>query len=44
MKKQSQCCKEKLDNSTIPAVITLNDIPLEERKRAAKEPIYITHL
>ena len=44
MVKQSKCCKEKLDGSTIEIVVTLNDVPLEVRKKAAREPIYITHL
>ncbi len=44
MNNQSRCCKEKLDNSTIKIVVSLNDVSLEVRKKAASEPIYITHL
>lgn len=44
MNNQSRTCKEKLDESTVQIVMTLNDIPLEVRKKAASEPIYIAHL
>jgi len=44
MNNQSQCCKEKLDDSTVQIIVTLNEVPLEVRKKAASEPIYITHL
>ncbi|MGD0645569.1 MAG: hypothetical protein ABSA75_11755 [Candidatus Bathyarchaeia archaeon] len=44
MNNQSKCCKEKLDSGTVRIFVTLNDVPLEARKKAANEPIYITHL
>ena len=44
MNNQSKCSKEQLNIGNIQTVITLNDIPLEVRKKAADEPIYITHM
>jgi hypothetical protein len=44
MKNRSECCKEKPNAYAAEIVVTLNDVPLEARKKAASEPIYITHL
>jgi len=44
MNNQPKCCKEKLDSSIVQIVVTLNDVPLEVRKKSASEPIYFTHL
>ncbi len=44
MNNRSECCKEKPNAYAVEIVVTLNDVPLEVRKKAASEPIYITHL
>ena len=44
MNNQSKCCKEKMDIDAVQIVMTLNDAPIEVRKKSANEPIYITHL
>ena len=44
MNNRSERCKEKTNACTVEIVVTLNDVPLEVRKKAASEPIYITHL
>ena len=44
MKNQPNYCEEKIDSSTVPIVVTLNDVSLEVRKKSASEPIYFTHL
>jgi hypothetical protein len=44
MNNQSRRCQEKQDDSTVQIVLTLNEAPLEVRKKAANEPIYIAHL
>ena len=44
MKNQSKYRMEKLDSSVVPIVLTLNDVPLKEKKNSASEPIYIDHV
>ena len=33
-----------MDIDAVQIVMTLNDAPIEVRKKSANEPIYITHL
>ena len=35
---------EKLDSDVVPIFLTLNDVPLKEKKNSASEPIYIDHV
>jgi hypothetical protein len=44
MKNQSKYSMKKLDGGVVPIVLTLNDTPLEVRKKSASEPTYIDHL
>jgi hypothetical protein len=44
IKNQPNRCKEKMDISTVPIIVTLNDISLEVRKKPASEPVYFTHV
>ncbi len=44
MNSQPEHSKLKLDGSVVPIVLTLNDGPLEVRKKSVNEPIYIDHL
>lgn len=41
---RSKCVKGTLERGIDPIVVSLNDVPLEARKKAASEPTYIAHL
>jgi hypothetical protein len=44
MKNQYRSSKEKLDSGVIPIVLTIDDVPIELRRKSANEPTYVDHL